>query len=92
MDKDIAVILEAEKLIGKTVTKITGKKEYTINKSITIHNEKGGHQIIEEKGTVFLLSNDGNLNISAISSNKKLLWTTSYKELQEFLQFQENED
>jgi hypothetical protein len=78
---------------GSTVTKLSGEKEYLLRKEIRFFNyaEKnkeartflGKQRVIAEKGTAFLVS-DGYINI--IPDTKRLLWHTTFDDLQLYIE------
>lgn len=73
------VILPAEVIpVGATVTKVTGQKEYILRDDIKIYGSTSEDQkdmmreLRADKGTRFMVAEDGNINI--VAGGTELLW------------------
>lgn len=87
--EEIAVILPARAIPnGSTVTKRTGKAEFTLVDRITIYADKNvdtkPQQIEAGPGVMFLIGPRGGIN--AISDQTKLVWITNVEMLIDHLQ------
>jgi hypothetical protein len=72
--------------IGSTVTKITGDKEYIIKDKIIVYGDPNlTKELKSDDSTRFLVSKNGDLNISVISWDKEMLWNVSDEELYRYL-------
>ncbi len=68
---------------GVKVTKIKGEKIYKVVEEITVYNEDHSKLVIPaEKGSVFLVDKNGNIN--AISSDIEVVWLATKEELIDF--------
>ena len=83
MDRTVKIILPAYRLIGRTVTKVTGSVKYVVAREIKIYGT--GANIEVDKDTIFLIKKDQPNSINCIPIERELLWETTYEELHEFL-------
>lgn len=90
MDTPIKVIRKIRDIPdGEVVTKITGKKEYTISRCLKIYSdeEKGVREIKAEGGHAFLIS-EPNGNINSYNAGKEVLHHTTIHDLANQLGFE----
>ncbi len=84
------VILPAEAIpLGSTVTKVTGAKPYILRDDIKIYGSTSEEQketmreLRADKGTRFMVANDGNINI--VAGETELMWHVHAEELYRYM-------
>ena len=69
---------------GSLVTKITGRKEYTVQSTIKVHGLPSTSEI-KSDGVKFLVSEDGTGNINAHVNTFEVLWHVNKHEVEALL-------